>query len=568
MNWFINLRTGAKLLLGFGLIVGLLAMVIAIADRQITSVSRSMDIARMAVDMENGLNANRATVLTVLGETDPERARELQRDLEQQSAEADILMQRLRAAVDSPDLMQRVDRFAGPRADYAKIRDTQTIALLRAGRRDEARAVALGGQNARYLALRDMSRELSAAAQSLSANQVKATRQTLVLVGVVALVASALIVLFLTRLIAAPLLKISAIAERIARGELSEDSDPGERRDEVGILAQAFSRMTAGLRSMAKVADQIAEGDLTVSVQPQSERDMLGNAFAMMVARMRGLTAELAEGINVLSSSVSQISTSTSQFAASATETAVAISETTTTVEEVRQTAQVSSQKARFVSDSAQKVTAVAESGQRSTDGMISGMDRIQQQMESIAESMVRLSDQSQAVGQIVATVEDLAGQSKLLAVNASIEAVKAGEHGKGFAVVAQEVKSLAEQSRQATAQVRTILGDIQRATNAAVLVTEQGSAAVEAGVRQSEHAAQSIQALSSSVAEAAQAAVQIAASSQQQLVGVDQVASAMESIKTASTQNVDSAKQLESAAVSIKLLGERLKDLASAYRV
>src|SRR4028119_1286641 len=107
-------------------------------------------------------------------------------------------------------------------------------------------------------------------------------------------------------------------------------------------------------------------------------------------------------------------------------------------------------------------------------------MQRIREQMEAIGESMMRLSEQSQAIGAIIATVDDLAQQSNLLAVNAAIEAAKAGEQGKGFAVVAQEVKSLADQSKQATTQVRTILNDIQKATGAAVMATEQGSKAVE----------------------------------------------------------------------------------------
>jgi methyl-accepting chemotaxis protein len=106
----------------------------------------------------------------------------------------------------------------------------------------------------------------------------------------------------------------------------------------------------------------------------------------------------------------------------------------------------------------------------------IEGMKKIQTQMESIAESVVKLSEQSQAIGEIIASVNDLAEQSNLLAVNAAIEAAKAGEQGKGFAVVAQEVKSLAEQSKQATSQVRTIFNDIQKATTAAVLATEQGA--------------------------------------------------------------------------------------------
>lgn len=180
----------------------------------------------------------------------------------------------------------------------------------------------------------------------------------------------------------------------------------------------------------------------------------------------------------------------------------------------------------------------------------------------------MRLSEQSQAIGEIIATVNDLAEQSNLLAVNAAIEAARAGEQGKGFAVVAQEVKSLAEQSKHATAQVRTILGDIQKATSAAVLATEQGNKAVEAGVKQSAEAGESIRLLTDSVTEGAQAAVQIAASSQQQMVGMDQVALAMENIKQASIQNVSGTKQAEAAAESLHELGQKLKQLAEQYKV
>ncbi|MEZ0317878.1 MAG: methyl-accepting chemotaxis protein, partial [Methylophilaceae bacterium] len=215
-----------------------------------------------------------------------------------------------------------------------------------------------------------------------------------------------------------------------------------------------------------------------------------------------------------------------------------------------------------------QKAAQSTQSGRKSIEDASAGMERIRQQMDAIAISMGRLSEQSQAIGQIMASVEDLAAQSKLLAVNAAIEAAKAGEHGKGFGVVAQEVRSLAEQSRQATNQVRTILGDIQKATTTAVMATEQGSKAVEAGTWQTEVAGAAIKALDGSVASSTQAAMQIAASSQQQLVGIDQVASAMESIKQASIQNVASARQLESAAGNLNELGQRLKQRVERYKV
>jgi methyl-accepting chemotaxis protein len=295
-------------------------------------------------------------------------------------------------------------------------------------------------------------------------------------------------------------------------------------------------------------------------------------AFALLTLMgfwiTRTITRHLRESITQLSSSSAEILATTTQVAAGAAETATAVSETTATVEEVKQTAQVSSQKAKAVSESAQRVAQVSQAGRKSVEDATQGMHRIQEQMESIAGSIVRLSEQSQAIGEIIATVNDLAEQSNLLAVNAAIEAARAGEQGKGFAVVAQEVKSLAEQSKQATAQVRTILGDIQKATGAAVLATEQGSKAVEAGVKQSAEAGESIRLLAEGIAEAAQAATQIAASSQQQMAGMDQVAQAMENIKQASTQNVAGTKQAETAAQGLHELGQKMKQLAAQYKV
>lgn len=289
-------------------------------------------------------------------------------------------------------------------------------------------------------------------------------------------------------------------------------------------------------------------------------------AFALLVLVgswvTRTITRQLRESVAQLSASSSEILATTTQVASGAAETAASVSETTATVEEVKQTAQLASQKALSVSDSAQKASQISQSGRKSVEAAMQGMNHIQEQMESIAESIVRLSEQSQAIGEIIATVNDLAEQSNLLAVNAAIEAAKAGEQGKGFAVVAQEVKSLAEQSKQATAQVRTILGDIQKATSTAVLATEQGNKAVQAGVKQTSETDKAIGLLADSVAEAVQAAAQIAASSQQQMVGMDQVAQAMENIKQASMQNVSGTKQVETAAQNLHALGQKLSEM------
>jgi len=283
---------------------------------------------------------------------------------------------------------------------------------------------------------------------------------------------------------------------------------------------------------------------------------------------LRKQALEIGEAANLLASSTSEIVTVATQLASGATETATSVSQTTTTVEEVRQTTQVTTEKAKGVSESAEKAAQTSQIGKKATEDTIEGMNRIREQMDSIGESIVRLSDQTQAIGDIIATVDDLAEQSNLLAVNASIEVARAGEQGKGFAVVAQKISSLAEQSKQATEQVRAILTDIQKATSTAVMVTEQGSKAVEDGVKQAAQAGEAIGTLASGIEVAAQAALQIAASSQQQFTGIDQVNVAMENISQTTAENVASTKQLETEARRLEELGQSLRELVERYKV
>jgi len=373
---------------------------------------------------------------------------------------------------------------------------------------------------------------------------------------------------WLTRSIARPIGAVTRVAERIAEGDLTLRIEAEDRSDEVGALQRAFQNMLGNLQGIAAFAERIASGDLTVQVVKRSEEDSLGISLENMLGSLREMTRELREGVGVLASSSTEILATVSQVAASAAQTATAVSETSTTAEEVKQTAHVSNQKAKAVQETAQKATSVSETGRKAVTETIEGINRIREQMESITDNVVRLSEQGQAIGDIIATVNDLAEQSNLLAVNAAIEASRAGEYGRGFVVVAQEVKSLAEQSRQATTQVRTILMEVQKATTAAVMATEQGTKAVAASVKQATEAGESIRALTGGVGETAQAAMQIAASSQQQLVGMDQIALAISNIRQATTQNMAGSKQLEASARSLQELGGRLKVLVERQRV
>ena len=347
----------------------------------------------------------------------------------------------------------------------------------------------------------------------------------------------------------------------------------------VGIILMVFE-CTVGyftvrsiampLRHLCDKVTLMADGDLTITIQPGTRLDEIGtliDAFYYMLGTLRSQTQQIMEGTHTIASSITQISSTATQLAASSAETSSSVSEITTTVEEVRQTAYIANEKADEVAKGADQASHTYDAGKKATEDAISGMNRIKEEMEYVAESIVKLSEQTQSIGEIISAVNDLADQSNLLSVNASIEAAKAGEHGRGFAVVAQEVKSLADQSKAATNQIKTILNDIQKATSTAVMATERGSKAVEAGVQLSIQSGDSIDRLSQSVMESTYATVQIAASNQEQLTGMDQLLQAMESIKDASMQNVDGARQLETATKNLDELGQNLKQLGLMFK-
>jgi methyl-accepting chemotaxis protein len=575
MKWTVGMRIGS----GFGMVSAILLIVGVVSYR---SINKLIDTADWVTHTQKVLEDLNGVVLSMINAETGQRGYVITNDekyLEPYHLGIAVVDQDLKEiremTVDNPREQSRMDALEPMVAHELAILkdaiDSQEAKGVEAGQQWVETGQGKAGMDAIRAKVAEMQDEehglLKSRAEDAQST-VTSTRRIILGCTLGAFMAACVAGFFIARSISGPLKELTRAAEQMAAGDLDVEISKQKRSDEVGALAVTFTTMTDSLRNMAQFAAKIAEGDLRIKVEPQSSKDKLGNAFALMVQNLQRTTSQMREGVNVLSSSANQISTSTTQLAAGAVETATAVSEATTTVEEVRQAAQISSQKARAVSENAMNMTQISQGGAKSTEETITGIGRIRHQMETIADTTVRLSEQTQTIGQIVATVEDLAAQSNLLAVNASIEAAKAGEQGKGFAVVAQEVRTLAEQSKQATSQVRSILADIQKATSAAVMATEQGSKAVDAGVKQSAVAGKSIQTLSDTIAEAAQAATQIAASSQQQLVGVDQVASAMEAVKEASGQNADSAKQLEAAVHNLKELGQKLKMSVEMYKV
>jgi methyl-accepting chemotaxis protein len=543
MNWFINLSTRVKLVFSFGVIWLLLAVVIVIAYRDITELALSgqemhdlqFTTALELIEVRSYLNYNREQMLEMILTSDKTEMKKIEDNINQGVHQIDEAIEKL----PNLDLGSRgrslLTELKNNLPDYRRTRQ-EGISLVEGGKIEEAKKLVITLQDERFDNIRSLAVEMGDMVSKDAEKRIAMNMQTagtvkvvFILIGIATFMLGGLVIFFLNRTIADPLRKITKTAEAIAEGDLNVSLPAGNRGDEIGLLIQSFSRMIANLRRMI---------------------------------------SDINESVNMLGSSASEILASTTQVASGTSETATAISETTTTVEEIRQAAQLSSRKAQNLSENAEKVVQVSRAGQKAVEETAAGMRHIRSQMESIANTIVRLSEQGQSIGGIIATVTDLADQSNLLAVNAAIEAAGAGETGKRFAVVAQEIRTLAEQSKQATAQVRDILNDLQKATSAAVMATEQGNKAVDAGVIQSAQAGEAIQTLSRSTEETMQAAIQIVTSSRQQEVGMDQIGTAMENINQAGAETVASMRQTEEAAKNLHELGQKLKEMVEQFKV
>jgi methyl-accepting chemotaxis protein len=374
-------------------------------------------------------------------------------------------------------------------------------------------------------------------------------------------------------------------AERLGQGDLAARLVP-RGRDELATLATRLNQMAEKLQAAALTemrtkaslheavqqcsvfADGVAKGNLKsrVNLNGQSEFTTLADNLNSMVGSLSEITLKVRGESQNISSAAAEILATVTQHMSSVSQQSAAVTETTATVDAMRAAAEQTAHKAGEVAQLAQASVQVGEDAAQAMDNIVKAMENIRERVDAISRDMLGLSEQTQQIGEIIAAVNDIADQSKLLALNATIEAAKAGEQGKGFAVVAAEVRNLADQSKQATAKVRGILGEIQRATNAAVMATEQGAKRVETGMNLAQAAGDGIGKLEDAIRRAAQSAQQIAASTNQQTMGMDQIAVAMKEINQATKQFVDGARQSQHAAQSLTELAGQMQRLTARF--
>ena len=282
--------------------------------------------------------------------------------------------------------------------------------------------------------------------------------------------------------------------------------------------------------------------------------------FAVDITQQKELQEKTHRSGIALLESLTELESTVGSQSSAALEQATSVSEIVSIVEEIKSTSQQTLEKASNLGDTAEKTYVEGERGINACEDLYTAMQSSQEKMQEIANTILGLSDKTQQIGEITEAVADIAKQSKMLALNASIEAAKAGESGKGFAVVAGEVKELAERSETSTSRVQKILQDIRKTTEQAVMVSEEGTKSIEENIAHVELTTNIMTALGGVIQESSVASQQIVSAVKEESVGIEQVVQSIQEIDAVTAQFSSATEDTKKAIVTLASLAEDLR--------
>ncbi|CAA7620606.1 Methyl-accepting chemotaxis protein [Candidatus Terasakiella magnetica] len=338
------------------------------------------------------------------------------------------------------------------------------------------------------------------------------------------------------------------------------------------VVSSMIGRQIADpLAACSEAARKVAEGDLRMEMLEVTSADELGVlqvAFNDMLTSQRNMAMQTRTACDSLTAAAAAILSSAQEQAAGTKQQAAAVQEITTTVEEISLSGKQVAERSRQVAGTAEAVAVSGAEGMQAVREASVGMEAIREQTETVAENIITLSERTQAVGEIIATVNEIAEQSNLVALNAAIEAADARDQGRRFSVVANEIKNLADQAKEATAQVRGILEQTQKGINTSVMLTEEALKRVEVGREKSSMSEHVIHQMAENIQESVHAFQQIVGATNQQQIGLEQVTQALHEIRQASQQTAITTAQLERASMDLSQLGQQLARTLEKYRL
>ena len=460
-KWFIDLKISKKLVTGFLFVVVLSIIVGAVGIFGILTINGN-DTELYAEDTVGLQYAGDAAVMFMqirydslqrLYTTDPDSMKEIVNKLNDDFDQMDKLLTQCHDTIQEPEIVELLDQIQNDWDQYEPAMSQLNDAALKGETMALDQSIVTLGTTLRDNFSTLFEKVSAAAADKSHTNDIDARNTVIVMSAVIAVsfVLSLSIALYISGMISKPMQKFARFAALLAVGDINVDSIIDEndlqlkyRKDEVGVLAEAFHEMIGNTAEQAKVAQTIAEGDLTASVAIRSEQDILGKALSHLVREFHNLVASITAAAEQVDSGAKLVADSSTSLSQGATEQAGSVEELTASLEEITAQTTQNAQNAQSANGLAQRIKVDAEAGNT--------------QMQDMLSSMNEISISSDNIAKIIKVIEDIAFQTNILALNAAVEAARAGQNGRGFAVVADEVRNLAGKSSEAAKETAALI--------------------------------------------------------------------------------------------------------------
>ncbi|MCE0492641.1 methyl-accepting chemotaxis protein [Vibrio salinus] len=360
-----------------------------------------------------------------------------------------------------------------------------------------------------------------------------------IIIGVIITILAIIALVLTAKKLATPILSAVDMATSISKGQFNKRLDY-RSEDEVGQLAESLDNMAVSLQGQVEIAEQIAKGELNIDVQLASDEDQLGNALDLMIQDLNNLVGQIKQRSDVISTTASNVSDLSHDLSNGANDSASAITEISATITQIA--AQI-----RQTSDNADKASQLSKRNFESAEKGNALMAELQDAMQEIEQS-------GQDINNIIGAIEDIAEQTNLLALNAAIEAARAGEQGRGFAVVADEVRKLAARSAEAVQQTSKLI--------------ETSSVKTQNGIQLSQDTASALHEIVETVAEVSDIMNEIAQAAGEQAEGAEQVSQGINQIDEVTHKNSQNSEDCSTAANELTEQSEKLNDLIKQFNL